>query len=155
MEIKSIEETLKHVDLEKVEHLNKVKKMVEYIKEGLSEFDAMLLVGYNEITFEEMKEEYPKVSTEIDRAKIEYKRTLLRTLSKAGADGDERISQWLLEKQFGEEFNQKARQPSSENTQTDLLVSAIREIQGSTTTTLIGIKAQTRRLLNDNDVPHK
>lgn len=154
MELKPIEETLKNIDHERIENATRVKKIIEYIKEGLSEFDAMMLVGYNEVSYEEMKENFPLASVEIEKAKIEYKRTLLKTVSAAGIDGDEKLAMWLLEKQFGGEFNQKARAPS-ENTQTDLLITAIREIQsGGNTSTLIGIKSSTKRLIKENDIPH-
>lgn len=150
MELKPIEETLQNIDHQKIVHATKVKKVVEYIKDGLSEDDAITLAGYDTFEYEAMKEEFPKVAEQIHKALLEYKHSLVKPLTAAAQGGDERLAQWMLEKRFGDEFNQKARTPQSDGeTQTDLLITAIRDIQQGNTTTLIGLKHTTKKIIKE------
>ena len=142
------------LDMERIEHSNKVKKVVEYINDGLSEPDAVMLAGYTELEYEQMREKYPKVAYPIKKAIVEYKHKLLKPLSAAAGDGDKHLGQWLLEKRFGGEFNQKARQIDEATEGQDLLVAAIREVQmDGSSTTLVGIRKQARRALKAVDSP--
>lgn len=140
------------IDEKKLEHADKVKKVIEYILNGLSENDAAHLAGYSTVAYDDMKEEFPKVADRINLTLVEYKHNLLKTLSAAANDGDEKLAQWLLEKQFPEEFNQKARAVVTEDTQGNLLLAAIRQVQeGNTMTTLIGIKRT--NIVPDEETP--
>lgn len=147
---------LADVDAVRVEHSNKVKKILDYINDGLSEDDSVMLAGYSPFEYDELKEKFPKIAEPVTRAIIEYKRKLVSTLSKeATQNNDARLSQWLLEKRFGSEFNQKARQVDNDSSSQDYLVAAIKEVQrDGSSTTLIGIKRKAKTVFAKNDIPN-
>lgn len=127
----------------------KFANMLQYIREGLSEEDAIILADFTTKEYTEMLKKVPTTKVKIKKANIAFKHSLLKQVTRTANDGEPKLSQWLLEKKFGHEFNQKAADPNKENSD-DLLLSAIKDIQkDKNSTEFVGIKKTITKIQND------
>lgn len=119
----------------------KAKKIVKYIDDGLSENDAILFAGLSQIEYSDMIKRVPIIKDLVNKAIVGYKHKLIKTVSETAGQGDSKMAQWLLEKKFGEEYNQKVKDGVGNNTAMDMLFAAVKHVQqDGSSTTLIGIK---------------
>ena len=85
--------------------LNIIKKIAGYIgTQGMTIQDACLLADFGEKKFGDLLKEYPIIGKLIQLKELEYKRDLLTTLSRKARSGDDKLSQWLLERRFPDEY---------------------------------------------------
>lgn len=73
---------------------------------GLSESEACLISDYPHEKFIELKTQYPVVTKLVELKDLEYKRTLLKSISKSGGT-DDKVAMWLLESRYPSEFNRR------------------------------------------------
>ena len=119
---------------------DKFESLLQYIREGLEEEDAIILADFTSKEYHEMLKNYPKTKVKVKKAQISFKHGLLKQVNSVARSGEPKLCVWLLEKKFGDEFNQKATDPNPANAD-DLLVSAIKDIQkDKRTTEFAGIK---------------
>lgn len=119
----------------------KAKKIVKYIDDGLSENDAILFAGLSQLEYSDMIKRVPVIKDLVNKAIVGYKHKLIKTVSETAGQGDSKMAQWLLEKKFGEEYNQKVKDGVGNNTAMDMLFAAVKHVQqDGSSTTLIGIK---------------
>lgn len=119
----------------------KSKNIIKYIDDGLNENDAILFAGLSQIEYSEMLKKVPAIKDLVNKAIVGYKHKLIKTVSETAGQGDSKMAQWLLEKKFGEEFNQKVKDGVGNNTAMDMLFAAVKHVQqDGSSTTLIGIK---------------
>lgn len=98
-------------------------------KDGLQLNEACMIANVSTDTFRQMAEKFPIIQRVISIKEIEYKHMLLRALSKRARSGDDKVSQWLLESRYPEEFGSKRQRKGSDDS--DLLGAAISFIQES------------------------
>lgn len=80
---------------------------------GLSEKEAVMIAGYDYNIYLKMKNRYPIVQQLIELKDLEYKRDLLKNLSKRGKKDDDKVAQWLLEARYPNEYNKRKSGGSS------------------------------------------
>lgn len=125
----------------------KTTKIIKYIDDGLTEMDAVMFAGLNQLQYAEMLKKFPNTKDLIDKAIVGYKHKLVSTVSDAAGKGDSKMAQWLLEKKFGEEYNQKVKDGAGQNGAMDLLFAAVKHVQqDGNSTTLIGIKRKVKEI---------
>jgi len=106
LEIRSLEEQAKEqLPADLVVALGKISYQIS--KNGLRIEEACLIANYNLDKFGNFLKTEPLVQRIIDMKELSYKRDLLATLSRRARSGDHKISQWLLETRFPEEFAKK------------------------------------------------
>lgn len=119
----------------------KSKKIIKYIDDGLTENDAVLFAGLSQLEYSDMIKKIPAIKDLVNKAIVGYKHKLIKTVSETAGQGDSKLAQWLLEKKFGEEYNQKVKDGVGNNTAMDMLFAAVKHVQqDGSSTTLIGIK---------------
>lgn len=74
---------------------------------GLSEKEACLISDYPHDMFVKLKERYSIVVELMSVKDLEYKKSLLKHISKKAKDGDDKVAQWLLMAKYGDEYNLK------------------------------------------------
>jgi GTP-sensing pleiotropic transcriptional regulator CodY len=122
----------------------KSKKIIKYIDDGLTENDAVLFAGLSQLEYSDMIKKIPAIKDLVNKAIVGYKHKLIKTVSETAGQGDSKLAQWLLEKKFGEEYNQKVKDGVGNNTAMDMLFAAVKHVQqDGSSTTLIGIKQKT------------
>lgn len=98
---------------------------------GLTEQEACMISDYPHETFIELKQKYPIVARLMELKDLEYKRTLLKSIStKAGTD--DKLAMWLLEAKYPTEFNRRkgAGNGSGENGE-NLVAAAVEFVRKS------------------------
>lgn len=110
-----------------------LKRLVyEIATVGLSEEEACMIVNFDKTKLLSLKEKFPIVRRLFEVKKLEYKRGLMKTISNKANMGDEKLSMWLLESQFPEEFNKRKGAGGGVPSE-DMLGAAIDFIQQNTT----------------------
>lgn len=105
-----------------------LKKIAYYTsKVGLPLSEACLLVDINYEQFLEDIKLEPIIGKIIRVKELEFKKDMLHVLTQKARNGDDKLAQWLLEKKFPEEFNDKRRPANDDNN--DILFEAIRFIR--------------------------
>ncbi len=105
-----------------------LKKIAYYTsKVGLPLPEACLLVDINYEQFLEDIKLEPIIGKIIRVKELEFKKDMLHVLTQKARNGDDKLAQWLLEKKFPEEFNDKRRPANDDNS--DILFEAIRFIR--------------------------
>lgn len=98
---------------------------------GLPLNEACMIVGIDPERLKMVMLQDDLVEQMIKNKDLEYKRSLLIPLSEK-AKTDERVSQWLLERRYPDEFNsRKGNAPQDQNTGDNLLSMAVEFIQKS------------------------
>ncbi len=88
-------------------------RVVRYLSDvGLTLKEACLLVQMDYDKFLLLMRKAPVINQMIEMKTLEYKRDLLKTLSKQAKGGDKGMAQWLLELKFPGEFGK--RKPGGE-----------------------------------------
>jgi hypothetical protein len=125
----------------------RVQLVKKYMEEGLSEADAAILAGFSTKDFIKLKQSNPKAAMLIARASIRLEHKFLKVITK-NAEQDARMATWMLEKKFGDKYNQRARTPNADDGGEGMLASAIKHIQSDESTTqFTGIKKRASKLL--------
>lgn len=96
---------------------------------GLNIRESCIVVGFSPDRFEKAMDDFPFIKDVIDRKVIEYKKKLLQPLVEKAKQGDSKLSQWLLEKRFSEEFGTNQKINKSELEDSNIFAIAIKEIQ--------------------------
>ena len=82
-----------------------IKKIAGYIgTQGMTIKDACLLADFDGKKFDSLLKKYPIIGKLIQLKELEYKRDLLSTLSMKARSGDDKLSLWLLERRFPDEY---------------------------------------------------
>lgn len=97
---------------------------------GLPIKEACLIVGVDHEKLAILMKSDPLIGRMIQVKDLEYKRSLLKTVS-TKAKTDEKMSQWLLTARYPDEFNPRKGSSSGEQQSDDLLGIAIEFIQKS------------------------
>ncbi len=105
-----------------------VKKISYYVsKVGLLLEEACLLVDVEYEWFKLLMQTSPVVRKIAQMKELEYKKDLLKTLSERARGGDDRLSQWLLERRYSDEFGNKKLKPGEMDN--DFILEAVEFIQ--------------------------
>ena len=91
------------------------KVVLDCIGNGLTLEDALTLAEWTAESFENYKSQNPRFAQLVDRKKVEYKRDLMVPIVSAVRSGDDKMAQWLLERQFHNEFSAKKKPEEQEN----------------------------------------
>lgn len=90
-------------------------KIISYIKEGMSELDAVILADMSEQEYLDIRRLFPKVAVIIDKAKIEYKHKIISKMNRLAADGDIKAINWVAENSPSlSEYGKKKGAPGGE-----------------------------------------
>lgn len=76
-------------------------------KDGMTVEEACQLSNVPHERFKRLCIEHPVVQRIISLKELEYKQSILRSLSSKARSGDDKIAQWLLERRYPEEFGSK------------------------------------------------
>ncbi|HEC64409.1 MAG TPA: hypothetical protein ENI23_03865 [bacterium] len=74
---------------------------------GLDFNEACQMIRFDPKDMEEKIREHPIIQDLIDIKILEYKVSLIKSVSKQAITGDHKLAQWLLERRFPNEFNPK------------------------------------------------
>ncbi len=96
-------------------------------KDGMTTEEACQLSNIKYETLRALCEQHDVVRQIIALKELEYKRSLLKTLSARARSGDDKVSQWLLERRYPDEFGTKKK--AGDGTEKDSLAEAIAFIQ--------------------------
>jgi len=136
----------KKIEIEFPSLFNILKRLsYEIAVVGLSEKEACLLVDFDYEQFLKLKQRNKLISRLFEMKSLQYKRNLLKTVSRAATTvggGDHKLSLWLLEMKYPE-YQKKNRATSEENE--DLLAQALEFIQE--TTNADGVVKKTARTM--------
>ena len=98
------EDVVKQFPTKLVETIKKIAYEVSII--GLTESEACLISDYPHETFIALKQKFPIVQRLMELKDLEYKRTLLKSVS-ARAGTDDKLAMWMLEARYPNEFNRR------------------------------------------------
>lgn len=84
-------------------------KIISFIKDGMSESDAVVLSDMSDLEYIELRKKFPKVAAIIDKAKIEYKYVIISKMNSLARNGDVKAINWVAENSnsFGNDFGKK------------------------------------------------
>jgi hypothetical protein len=102
---------------------------------GLSEEEACMLMDYDYVTLQGIKQRSPLIRQLFDRKALEYKRDLIKTMSNKARAGDDKIALWLLESRYPDEFNRK--RGKGDGDPEDMLGAAISFVQKSSSGSIV------------------
>ncbi len=71
--------------------------IIAYIRDGMSELDAVILADISQDDYVTLRKNYPKVAVVIDKAKIEYKHKIIAKMNSLAATGDIKAMNWVAE----------------------------------------------------------
>lgn len=128
------------MDIEDIQK-EKGKLVLDYIANGLSESDSLTLVEWTEEDFENFKNSNPRYNQLVQRKKIEYKHKLMIPITKEIGKGDARLAQWMLERQFHNDFSNKKRPQEEASNPISIIIQQIQN--GTSSSSLI---TPTRRI---------
>lgn len=106
----------------------KAAMILDYLANGLSESDALTLVEWTEDEYSNYKKNNARYEQLTQRKKVEYKAKLMKPITKEIEKGDARLAQWMLERQFHNDFSNK-KKPEPE--QTNPIAVIINQIQNA------------------------
>jgi len=91
------------------EFVQVLKRLAYYLSTvGLDFTEACTMIRFDPKDMEAKIKEFPIIQEMIDLKELEYKVSLIKTVSGKAIDGkDEKLAQWLLERRFPSEFNPK------------------------------------------------
>ncbi len=104
-QVASLENEIKKIVPKKLEILKRLAYEISII--GLSEQEACMVVNFDIAELIALRQKHEKIERLFKMKSLEYKRGLLKTLSKKAREGDEKLAQWLLEAKYGEEYNRR------------------------------------------------
>lgn len=96
-------------------------------KDGMTVEEACQLSNVSYVVLKALAEKHLVVGRIIALKELEYKRSLMKALSAKARSGDDKVSQWLLEQRYPEEFGSKRKKDSNDSG--DMLKEAIAFIQ--------------------------
>lgn len=131
-------------------------------KDGMTVEEACRLANVPHEHFKSLAAKHPIIGKIISLKELEYKRSLLKSLSAKARSGDDKISQWLLEKRYPDEFGSK-KKGGGGSEDADPLGSVIAFIQehGDTSgiiqrrTAIVAVPAATKKPVGGNPLIHK
>lgn len=101
-----------------------LKKIGDYILDGLSEKEACILSDFPYPDFSTLKKNVPGFANYFNKRKIEFKHTHLKNINSKKSD---KTSQWMLEKILPEEFgSSRAKDPGNS---INIINNLIRDVQ--------------------------
>jgi len=99
-------------------------------KVGLVFPEACRVVNLNPVDVSAKAKKNPTLQRLLDVAELQYKTSLIKTISIKAIDGkDDKHALWLLERRFPDEFNQKKGSGSNDSDKSDLLALAFEFVQ--------------------------
>jgi hypothetical protein len=108
-------------------HLNpKAQTMGEYIKQGLSPMEAGILAGFAPEQLQELQKLSDTYRRFVERKLIEFKQSHLQVISNRS---DPKMSQWLLERSFPQEFGTKVIKNSDSDGSSTVIAAIFRTVQ--------------------------
>lgn len=116
-------------EIAKQKRLISIEQVLEFISQGLSQGDALSLVGVAYSTWNGWMKNDPELVADIKRAEISLKIKHLQNIQRH-AESDVRASQWLLARKFPAEFGEK--QTIDMNTRGDdnkVIINVIQQVQ--------------------------
>ena len=87
----------------------KGKVVLDCISNGLTMDDALTLAEWTNEDFELFKKTNERFAQLVERKKVEYKKALMTPITNEIKGGDAKLAQWMLERQFHNEFSSKKR----------------------------------------------
>jgi hypothetical protein len=135
-------------EIAKQKRLISIEQVLEFISQGLSQGDALSLVGVAYSTWNGWMKNDPELVADIKRAEISLKVKHLQNIQRH-SENDVRASQWLLARKFPSEFGEK--QTIDMNTKSDdskVIINVIQQVQKEKHGQTIEIKHE---LPNEND----
>lgn len=128
----------------------KGKIILDCLGQGLTLDDGLILADMTEDEFEELKKVNERFAKLVERKKIQYKKILTEPLVQAVKDGDSKLAQWLLERQFQEEFSAKRRPEAPAH---DPVLNIINLIQAGSSLVPPSIRTMVKESSHTNTVP--
>jgi hypothetical protein len=116
-------------EIAKQKRLISIEQVLEFISQGLSQGDALSLVGVAYSTWNGWMKNDPELVADIKRAEISLKIKHLQNIQRH-SENDVRASQWLLARKFPLEFGEK--QTIDMNTKGDdskVIINVIQQVQ--------------------------
>lgn len=110
-----------------VETLKRIVYEVSVI--GMPEDEACLIVGYEHKELTALKEKHPIVNRLFEMKNLEYKRNLVKVVSEKARRGDDKLSQWLLEARYPNEYNRKKGTGGDNSDNESALAAAVEFVQ--------------------------
>lgn len=101
-------------------------KVLLYIKDGLSQDEAVRLAGFSFDEFERLLDDDPDYSDLVELESVSYKHKLIKSVSLKAAD-DSKTAMWLLENRY-DDFGKRRK---AEGPPTNQLAIIINQIQQS------------------------
>ncbi len=96
-------------------------------QDGMTVQEACQLVNINYEEFKEQALKFPVIQKVISLKELEYKRSLMKALSKRARAGDDKVASWILETRYPDEFGKKKSGDADKGA--DLLGQAVAFIQ--------------------------
>ena len=135
-------------EIAKQKRLISIEQVLEFISQGLSQTDALSIVGLPYPTWHSWMKADADLVADIKRAEISLKIKHLQNIQRH-SENDVRASQWLLARKFPSEFGEK--QTIDMNTKSDdskVIINVIQQVQKEKHGQTIEIKHE---LPNEND----
>lgn len=117
-----MDEAIKISDKETLQET--LKKIGQYMLDGLSESEACILVNVDIETFKKIKEINPGVKLFLKKKEIEFKHNHLKTINQKSSDKN---SQWILENLRPDDFG--GRKKGGGDVNVNILSAVLKEIQ--------------------------
>ena len=105
--------------------------VLQYLSNGMSERDALILTEWSYDDYKDFKDKNQRFAQVVERKKIEYKHSLIKPVS-IEAQKDPKTAQWMLERQYPEEFGTSQKRRIDDNPTNPVAV-IINQIQNSST----------------------
>ena len=135
-------------EIARKKRLISIEQVLEFISQGLSQGDALSIVGVAYSTWNGWMKNDPELVADIKRAEISLKLKHLQNIQRH-SESDVRASQWLLARKFPLEFGEK--QTIDMNTKGDdskVIINVIQQVQKEKHGQVVQIKHE---LPNEND----
>lgn len=113
---------------------DKGRVILDCLGNGLSEEDALTLADMGHDSFEAYKLEHPRFAYLVEKKKVEYKRTLMAPITEAIKSGDSKMAQWMLERQFDDEFSGRRRTEAEKSNPIAVIINQIQMGNDGTST---------------------
>ncbi len=136
-------------EIARKKRLISIEQVLEFISQGLSQGDALSIVGVAYSTWNGWMKNDPELVADIKRAEISLKLKHLQNIQRH-SESDVRASQWLLARKFPLEFGEK--QTIDMNTKGDdskVIINVIQQVQKEKHGQVVQIKHELPNGLDD------
>ena len=113
----------KHTHKEtKQEYKLRMKAVLDFLREGMSLRDSLVLAEVTVDDFEDYKQENPRYEQLVERKQVEYKREVVKAITKGiEKDKDPKMAQWLAEVKYSDEYSKKKKDTEQRNPITNII----------------------------------